>query len=85
MPEPVITARQPERITLSAGSYSWCTCGHTKKGALCDASHIGKGFCPQTFVIDATEGESRTVGLCQCRHTKNLPYCDGSHRALPGQ
>ena len=79
MPEPMISARHPEVLTLAPGTYSWCVCGHSKKGALCDGSHMGRGFCPQTFVIE----EERKVALCQCRHTKNPPYCDGTHKTLP--
>lgn len=29
----------PYTVELSAGTYSWCACGKSKKQPLCDGSH----------------------------------------------
>lgn len=78
MNSPRIAAKEPAVLNLEPSIYSWCTCGYSEFEPFCDGAHIGKGFCPQTFVVEKTA----QVALCQCKHTKNPPFCDGSHRQL---
>mgnify|MGYP000313862150 FL=1 len=79
MSEPVIAARKPARLTLTPGTYWWCTCGRSANQPFCDGSHKGTDFLPEKLVIEQ-EGE---VFLCQCKHTRTPPHCDGTHKSLP--
>ena len=75
---PVIAAREPAVVGLSAGTYYWCACGKSAKQPFCDGSHEGTDFAPKAFEIR----ETKTVALCQCKRSKNPPFCDGTHAEL---
>lgn len=79
MSEPRIADRKPAVLNLEAGTYGWCTCGHSRNQPFCDGAHQqGTGMSPMEFKLDAP----RSVALCQCKRTATPPYCDGAHRNL---
>ena len=79
MSEPRIADRKPAVLNLEAGTYWWCTCGHSRNQPFCDGAHKqGTGMSPMEFKLDAP----RSVALCQCKRTATPPYCDGAHRNL---
>jgi len=65
----------PIMMELEPGTYYWCSCGKSNKGALCDGSHKGTGKLPVEFIVT----EKKKAGLCTCQRTKKAPYCDGTH------
>jgi len=75
MSEPKIADNKPVVLDLEPGSYHWCACGQSAKGAFCDGSHRGTDIRPLAFEV----AEKEPVAICMCKHTKNPPYCDGSH------
>jgi CDGSH-type Zn-finger protein len=78
MGDPIVAAKQPAILTLSAGTYFWCACGRSQNQPFCDGSHQGTGHTPVKLVLE----QEKKVALCQCKHTGNPPHCDGSHRKL---
>jgi CDGSH-type Zn-finger protein len=79
MDKPNIAQKFPIVKEMAAGTYYWCTCGHSKNQPFCDGSHKGTGFTPKQVVI----AEPKKVAWCACKHSKNAPFCDGTHRNLP--
>ena len=79
MDAPKIADRRPAVLELEAGSYHWCSCGHSNKLPFCDGSHKGTGYTPKPFTLAA----KTKVALCMCKHSKNGHLCDGSHKHLP--
>ncbi len=78
MNKPIIGGILPAKLETVVGQkYFYCTCGHSKDGALCDGSHKGTGLSPMPF----TALRERTV-MCTCKRTKEAPYCSGAHRGL---
>ncbi|XP_054897471.1 CDGSH iron-sulfur domain-containing protein 3, mitochondrial-like isoform X2 [Poeciliopsis prolifica] len=78
-PEPVIPSKEPIKVELVGGkSYSWCTCGYSRKQPFCDGTHKtrAQGMKGLRFVPE----KDSTVWLCGCKHTNNAPYCDGTHK-----
>ncbi|RNA26718.1 CDGSH iron-sulfur domain-containing mitochondrial [Brachionus plicatilis] len=81
-------AFEPVRMVIEKGkSYSWCSCGASKKQPFCDGSHrkvnetVPEGqdkFAPLRFVCE----ETRTVHMCMCKSSSNRPFCDGTHQQL---
>lgn len=81
-------AFEPARLVIEKGkSYSWCSCGASKKQPFCDGSHrklneaIPEGqdkFAPLRFICE----ETRTVHFCMCKSSSNRPFCDGTHQTL---
>ncbi len=69
--------KQPIKINLDKDRvYFWCSCGLSKKQAMCDGSHKGKSDKKsQSFRV----GETKDYYICSCKLTKKPPYCDGSH------
>jgi CDGSH iron-sulfur domain-containing protein 3 len=78
MNEPNIAQKFPFVIETKAGTYHWCTCGHSKTEPFCDGSHKGSGFKSLLVEIPA----DKTVAWCGCKHSKNGAFCDGSHKSL---
>lgn len=71
------TQNSPFAEDLEPGTYWWCSCGKSKKGAFCDGAHKEeKKFKPVKVEITADQ----KVFLCGCKKTKAAPYCDGSHK-----
>ena len=78
MEKPRIAAKQPEVLTLGAGTYYWCQCGRSRDQPFCDGAHQGTGIEPVEFSVN----ETKEVALCMCKQTKTPPYCDGTHKTL---
>ncbi len=78
MEEPFIAQKNPFVLPLEPGTYAWCACGKTSKGAFCDGTHKGSGNSPIIVEIDIT----KTVAFCGCRQSKSKPFCDGTHAKL---
>lgn len=75
---PKIAQKAPYALEVEAGSYFWCSCGHSQKQPFCDGSHKGTEFSPVKEVIS----EKKTVYWCGCKVTGKAPFCDGSHKNL---
>nr|XP_042905334.1 CDGSH iron-sulfur domain-containing protein 3, mitochondrial isoform X2 [Parasteatoda tepidariorum] len=58
-------------------TYSWCSCGLSKKQPFCDGSH--KNDPKQLKPIRFTVEKDGKYLLCRCKQTNNRPYCDLSH------
>ncbi|MCX7722325.1 MAG: CDGSH iron-sulfur domain-containing protein [Verrucomicrobiae bacterium] len=69
---------EPYVIEMAPGTYSWCSCGRSKREPFCDGSHKGTQFRP----VKVTFTEPRTIAWCGCKRTKTPPYCDGTHAGL---
>ncbi|CAF0785100.1 unnamed protein product [Brachionus calyciflorus] len=79
---------EPIRAVIEKGkSYSWCSCGASKKQPFCDGAHkklnesLKEGqdkLVPLRFVCE----ETRTVYFCMCKSSSNRPFCDGTHETL---
>ena len=78
MDAPKIADRRPAVLELEAGSYHWCSCGHSNKQPFCDGSHKGTGLNSISYEAAATE----TKYFCSCKHTRKQPFCDGTHNGL---
>lgn len=77
MDKPVIADNNPIIASLEEGkTYSFCTCGLSKKQPFCDGSHKKTTFKSLRFTAEATADK----WLCMCKHTSNPPYCDGTHQ-----
>jgi CDGSH-type Zn-finger protein len=79
MSKKVIAQRRPIVGEYEAGTYWWCSCGHSQNQPFCDGSHKGTEFTP--LKVDLTE--KKRVAWCCCKYTKNQPFCDGIHSKLP--
>lgn len=71
----------PIKITLDAGTYYRCSCGHSQHLPFCDESHRGGRSHPVPFTLT----ERQTVYLCGCKGTATPPMCDGSCGVVPGE
>lgn len=78
MAEPNIAQKSPFVLKTEAGTYFWCSCGHSRTQPYCDGSHKGKGFAPLKVEIS----EAKPVAWCGCKHSQNGAFCDGSHSRL---
>ena len=76
--EKKIAQKSPYVITLEAGTYAWCSCGHSSNQPYCDGSHSGSGMSP---IIEQIT-EDKTVAWCGCKSSGNGAFCDGSHSKL---
>ena len=56
-------------------TYSWCSCGLSKKQPLCDGSHKGGLFKSVKYLAKS----DKEVWFCGCKMSQNPPFCDGSH------
>lgn len=72
----IVFQNKPTALTLEAGKeYKFCTCGRSKDGIFCDASHKGTECLPKKHSVDKTQ----QYMLCMCKSSKNFPFCDGTH------
>lgn len=79
MTEPLIAAKEPAQVELTAGKdYFFCTCGRSQKQPFCDGSHKGTDFEPHKFTAEKTG----KAWLCQCKRTGKAPFCDGTHSRI---
>lgn len=78
MDKPIATDIMPVAVELEEGTrYSFCTCGFSQKGPLCDGAHKEADTDLRSFKFTAEK--SGIAYLCMCKKTQNPPYCDGSH------
>lgn len=83
MPEPKVAQKSPIVQHAAAGTYHWCSCGHSKKQPFCDGSHKLAGFVGVAGIpLEVKVTEAGPKPWCGCKHTKTPPYCDGSHTKL---
>jgi CDGSH-type Zn-finger protein len=75
MSEPKVAEKKPAVLELEAGTYYWCSCGHSAKQPFCDGAHKTTGFVPLKFELV----EKAKKAMCQCKQTATKPYCDGAH------
>lgn len=68
----------PYAMDAEPRSYSWCTCGMSKKQPFCDGSHGPTGMTPKVVQIT----EKKKVAWCGCKATSTPPFCDGSHKKI---
>lgn len=73
--QPVIVDKKPVFLELEAGTYYWCSCGHSTNQPFCNGAHKGTDFVPTKFEVT----EKKKVALCLCKHTAKVPFCDGTH------
>ena len=59
-------------------TYSWCSCGLSKKQPFCDSAHKGTDYKPVLFESDLAQ----TIYFCCCKQTKDRPFCDGTHNII---
>ena len=77
MEKPVSAQKSPYKIKVEKGkTYSWCSCGLSRKQPFCDGSHRKEGKF-KSLKHFATE--SKEVFFCGCKMTSHQPLCDGSH------
>ncbi|NXW71491.1 CISD3 protein, partial [Hirundo rustica] len=82
-PQPVVAAEEPFQVELKAEkTYSWCSCGHSKRQPWCDGAH--KKEAPASSPLRFSPSRDGPALLCGCKRTRSPPYCDGSHRARSG-
>ncbi|NXV08482.1 CISD3 protein, partial [Cettia cetti] len=83
-PQPVIAAKEPFPVELKAGkTYSWCSCGHSKRQPWCDGAH--KKEAPGLSPLRFAPSRDGPALLCGCKRTRSPPYCDGTHKGGEGQ
>ena len=77
MTNPVSSQNSPYKAKVEKDkTYSWCSCGLSKKQPFCDSSHNkDKYFKPFKYLAKS----DKEVWFCGCRRTKHQPFCDGSH------
>lgn len=72
---------KPVALTVETGKrYCWCSCGLSKKLAICDGTHKTADTDKRSLSFIAEE--NKTVFICGCTQTKTPPFCDGSHQFL---
>lgn len=83
---PKIASKKPYKFTVKKGeTYSWCSCGLSKKDPFCDGSHKQCLKSDGTAIMKSvkyTAEEDKVVFFCGCKHSKNGIFCDGSHTKL---
>lgn len=67
----------PYGVELKAGTYFWCTCGHSDNQPFCNGAHKGSDFTPVKFELKETE----SLWLCGCKRSGKSYLCDGSHKS----
>ncbi len=83
---PRIASLTPFKIEAKKDeSYSWCTCGYSKKEPFCDGSHKEFKNPDGSSIMKSMKfsvESDKTVFLCGCKNSKNPPFCDGSHAKI---
>jgi len=75
---PHIAQRSPYVLSMTPGTYYFCTCGKSQGQPFCDGQHKGSAFSPKK--VDITE--AKVVAWCGCKHSLSGCFCDGSHAKL---
>ena len=76
MENPISSQKSPYKVKVEEGkTYSWCSCGLSKKQPFCDGSHKAGDFKPLKYQANS----NKIVWFCGCKRTKHQPFCDGSH------
>ena len=79
MKTPKIAQKSPVVLDTEAGTYYFCTCGHSTKQPFCDGSHITENeFVPEEIIIET----DKKIAWCACKHSEKGAFCDGKHREL---
>ena len=76
MEKPLIAAKQPEVLSLEAGTYYWCQCGRSRDQPFCDGAHQGNGIAPIEFTVD----ETKEVALCSASRRRPRRSATGRTR-----
>ena len=70
---------KPFEIQAKEGeTVSFCMCGKSLNGPLCDGNHRGSGIGPKTITFD----KDTTLHICGCQQSNNRPMCDGTHKSI---
>ena len=76
MTNPASPQNAPYKVKVEKDkTYSWCSCGLSKKQPFCDGSHKGGLFKSVKYLASS----GKEVWFCGCKRTKHQPFCDGSH------
>ena len=76
---PVSPQNAPYTVKVEKGkTYSWCSCGLSKKQPFCDGSHKGGTFKSLKYLAN----ENKEIYFCGCKMTNHPPFCDQSHSKL---
>lgn len=78
MKTPKIAQKSPVVLDTKAGTYYFCSCGHSSKQPFCDGSHKDTGFLPEKIVVE----NDKKIAWCACKHSDKGAICDGKHRNL---
>ena len=74
----IIAKRIPAFVDLKKDkTYSWCSCGLSKKQPFCDGAHKNDPQKMQPVRFNPPK-DGRYL-LCRCKQTNNRPYCDLTH------
>ncbi len=67
-------------------TYSWCSCGASKKQPFCDGAHnaFNKEHSTEFKSVKYTADKDKTMWFCGCKRTGNQPECDFSHVKVLG-
>jgi CDGSH iron-sulfur domain-containing protein 3 len=67
---------------MKAGTYHFCTCGHSATQPFCDGAHkaSGTGLSPAAVTLETDQ----KVAWCGCKRSAKGSRCDGTHKRLPG-
>jgi CDGSH-type Zn-finger protein len=78
--EPRIAQKGPYLMELKAGTYYWCSCGHSQSQPFCSGAHtkLNTGMSPVEKVI----AKDTVVAWCGCKRTGSPPSCDSTHNNL---
>jgi CDGSH-type Zn-finger protein len=78
MSDPKVFQKSPIVKDEKAGTYYWCSCGHSASQPFCDGSHKGTDFVPKKVEIT----EDKKVAWCACKNSCTGEFCDGTHKTL---
>lgn len=81
MSEKKIAQLAPFVMEMEAGTYWFCTCGHSSKQPFCDGSHKATDLTPMKVELE----EAKRVAWCGCKASAKGCFCDGTHKTLAAQ